>query len=342
MTKRLAVAMVLGGMLVMGAAAVAQESQAVEPPAPMLNDLTPTLNPSSPFPPVDATRFTATFPTVDTVTAFLKQLWGYDANRVFQVAAIMKTESALVSRVVVMVAQKGDTPDKVNMTSFLVLEDGRHGISGDTLFDFGPTPFEEKRALLQAKSAGPAHGAAGKDLMLVEFADFQCPHCKDGQETMDKLTKDYPTARVVYQNFPLPQHNAALDAALYSVCVAKLKPENDNAAFQTYAREVFANQADLTAEKMKATLDAAVVKAGLDAEHVAACTKSQEMKDAVAASKALGEAAGVQSTPTLFVNGRPIPLTSMPYNTLKDVINYQAQLDGIKLPVVATETPAAK
>ncbi len=39
--------------------------------------------------------------------------------------------------------------------------------------------------------------------MLVEFADLQCPHCKEAQGTMDQLVKDFPNARVVFQSFPL-------------------------------------------------------------------------------------------------------------------------------------------
>jgi protein-disulfide isomerase len=325
----------------MASASVWAQDKAVEPPAPMLSNLTPDVANINPFPTVDATQFTASFPTVDTVTAFLKQIWGYDTNRIFQVQAILKSAAPSVSRVVVLVAERGQTQDQVKVTSFLVLNDGKHAISGDRIMDFGATPFAEKRAILEQKATGPAHGAASKDLLLVEFADFQCPHCKDGQESMEKLAKDFPTARIVFENLPLTQiHHAALQAATYSVCVAKLKPGNDNAAFQTFSNEVFAHQDDLTPEKTKATLDAAVTKAGLDPEAVAACSTAKETQDTVKASTDLANELDVDSTPTLFANGRAIPLSGVAYDTLKDIINYQAQLDGLKLPAAAASAPA--
>ena len=56
----------------------------------------------------------------------------------------------------------------------------------------------------------------------MEFADFQCPHCKEAQANMDKLAVDFPKARIVFQTFPLPRiHPAVHGGRLYGVCVAK-------------------------------------------------------------------------------------------------------------------------
>ena len=63
--------------------------------------------------------------------------------------------------------------------------------------------------VLQQRADGPYRGSASKDLEIVEFADFQCPHCKEAQANMDKLAVDFPKARIVFQNFPLPQHPQA-------------------------------------------------------------------------------------------------------------------------------------
>ena len=53
------------------------------------------------------------------------------------------------------------------------------------MIPFGATPFADIRKTLQASADGAARGATGKDLLLVEFADLQCPHCKEAQGTMD-------------------------------------------------------------------------------------------------------------------------------------------------------------
>ena len=62
---------------------------------------------------------------------------------------------------------------------------------------------------LQQSADGPYRGSASKDLELVEFADFQCPHCKEAQANMDKLAVDFPKARIVFQNYPLTQIHPA-------------------------------------------------------------------------------------------------------------------------------------
>ncbi len=172
------------------------------PPAPplQLNDLGQTAKPD-PFPPVNPKYFTAATPTVDTVNAFLKALWGYDANRIWRVEAIQKTRAPDVSKVIVFVSDKSPNA-KVQSTAFFVTPDGKHAIAGDAVIPFGATPFAEVRKTLEERADGAARGAAGKDLLLVEFADLQCPHCKEAQGTMDQLVKDFPNARVVFQSFP--------------------------------------------------------------------------------------------------------------------------------------------
>ena len=94
--------------------------------------------------------------------------------------------------------------------------------------------------MLQQRANGPYRGAAAKDLELVEFADFQCPHCKAAQANMDKLVADFPKARIVFQSDPLATiHPEATLAAAYGVCVAK---EAGSAAFFQFAAAVFDGQ----------------------------------------------------------------------------------------------------
>jgi hypothetical protein len=58
----------------------------------------------------------------------------------------------------------------------------------------------------------------------------------------------------------------------------------------------------------------------------------------------LAEDAGITETPTLVVNGRPLPLMSIPYDTLKLIIQYQATLDHVDsgaTPETLAHHPAA-
>lgn len=340
--RRMVSSLVLAGCVLAGnIVANAQAAQGAKPATPLqLQKLGDPGAPVDPFPAVNPKFFTAASPTVDTVNGFLRSLWGYDANRIWRVAAIEATQAAGVSKVVVFVSEK--TPNaKVQTTAFFVMPDGTHAIAdGSSMVTFGATPFADLRKTLQARADGPARGAASKDLLLVEFSDLQCPHCKEEQSTMDQLVKDFPNARMVYQSFPLVDiHPSAFVAAAYGACVAKQK----NDAFFPYAQAVFDTQAMLTPEDTTKTLQAAVTKAGLDPAAITACAGTQATKDEVNASIKLAQDAGVTQTPMLAVNGHLLPLGAISYETLKQIIAFQAQLDGVSTGTApATGEPALK
>jgi protein-disulfide isomerase len=318
-----------------GAAKPAQTAPAQAAPAPAapaqksaapleLHDMGQTPK-ADPFPPANPKYFTATTPTVDTVNAFLKSLWGYDPNRIWRVEAIQTTAAPNVSKVVVFVSDKAPN-SKVQPTAFFVTPDGKHAVAGDVVVPFGATPFADLRKMLQARADGATRGATGKDLMLVEFSDLQCPHCKDAQGTMDQLVKDFPNARVVFQSFPLVElHPYAFKAAAYGYCIQKQK----NDAYFIYSAAVFDAQAALTPETGDETLKSAVTKAGLDPAAMDACAATPAITEQVNASIKLAQDVGVEQTPMLAVNGHLLPLAGVPYETLKNIISYQATLDGV-------------
>ncbi len=279
-----------------------------------------------PFPLVDRANFTATSPTSDTVNAFLKASWGYDANRVWQVQAIQKTTVPGLAKVIVLVEEKGSQQQQPSALSFFVLPDGNHLIASEEVLAFGADPFSDNRKILQARADGPSRGGASKSLLMVEFSDFQCPHCKEAQATITKLLADFPNAHFVYENYPLTAiHTEALKAAEYGVCVAK---DGGNDAFFKFADNIFTNQAKLTPEASTDALKDAVTAAGQDPAKVATCAATPATKTSVDASTQLAHDLSVNQTPFLYVNGRGLPLGGIPYDTLKQIITYQAQMDG--------------
>jgi len=277
------------------------------------------------FPAPDPADFTADSPTKEQVVNFLKASWGYDPNRLFQVQRIAKTAVPGISSVVVAAGEKGNP--QTQGLQFFVLQDGKHLITNGEILPFGDHPFAENRAALIQRANGPSKGASGKDLMLVEFADFQCPHCKDAQATIDKLIVDFPNAHFVYQSFPLVKiHPEAYRAAAYGTCVAKL---GGNAAFFQYSAAVYEGQAGLaSSEGATLTLNSAVTKAGQDPDKVAGCSKTPETKAAVDADIKLASDMNINQTPSLAINGFVIPLGGINYDLLKQVITYHATNDG--------------
>jgi len=279
------------------------------------------------FPKPDPANFTGASPTKQDIDSFLQESWGYDPNRMWQVQAILKTPVDGVSRVVVLVAEKTGN-GRISAIQFYSLPDGKHIIVGNDIIPFGAHPFAEARAMVQQRADGPYRGAAAKDLELVEFADFECPHCKDAQANMDKLVADFPKARIVFQNYPLTRiHPEAKLAAEYGVCVNKL---GGSSAFFQFAPAVYQGQDGLaTKDGATLTLNSAVTKAGLDPQKVAACAATPEVSQQVDASVQLAKDLNIQETPTLMINGRQIPIGNIPYDTLKTIIEYQAKLDGV-------------
>ncbi|MFZ0744951.1 MAG: thioredoxin domain-containing protein [Terracidiphilus sp.] len=328
---RLASASVL---VLLSLSAFKANAQQQVPPAQTQSPSTSTQEPAAPaptgapvFPKPDPANFTATTPSKDVINAFLQTSWGYDDRRVWQIQAILKTPVEGISKVVIFVGDKSGK-QKPTALQFFALPDGKHIIAGDEIIPFGEHPYADYRAQLQQAADGPYRGSASKDLELVEFADFECPHCKEAEANMDKLAVDFPKARIVFQNYPLERiHPAALTAASYGVCVNKLGGSND---FFQFASAVFDAQEGLaTADGATLTLNSAVTKAGLDPAKVAACAATPAVAAQVDASVKLAQSLNINQTPTLMVNGRQVPIGGVPYDTIKQIVEYQAKLDGI-------------
>lgn len=302
----------------------AQQAQQVPPADQAPAAPAPTAAPA--FPKPDPANFTAATPTRETVDAFLSASWGYDENRIWQTEAIIKTAVEGYNKVIVFVGDKTGK-DKPFRFAFIALPDGKHMMYNEDIFPFGEHPYADLRAVMQERADGPYRGNAAKDLEIVEFADLQCPHCKAAQANMDQLATDFPHARIVFQNYPLPMHAEAHRAAAYGVCVAKAGGSN---AFFTYASSVFDGQDGLnTPDGAQLTLNAAVTKAGQDPAKIATCAALPATNAEVDASVKLAKDSSINETPTLVINGRQVP-ANVPYQTLKQIIEFQMKLDGIQ------------
>jgi protein-disulfide isomerase len=303
-SARLAGAAALVALILPFSKAIAQEQV---PPAPAQQPSAPAPSAAPVFPPPDPANFTASSPTKEVINAFLHASWGYDDDRIWQVQAIMKTQLEGYTKVVVFVGEKSGK-QKPSALPFMVLPDGKHIIAGDDIMPFGEHPFADYRAEAQRSADGPYRGSAAKDLELVEFADFQCPHCKDAQANMDKLAVDFPKARIVFQNYPL----------------TRIHPASEKAA------AVFDGQDGLTnSDSVTLTLNSAVTKAGLDPTKVAACASTPAIAEQVKASVKLAQDLNINQTPTLVINGRQLPIGGLPYETIKKIVQFQAAQDGI-------------
>lgn len=302
-------------------------------PSVLVAPQAPAAQAENPFPPVNPKNFTVDTPTVDEVNSFLKALWGYDTNRIWQVEGIVKTPAPGVAKVVILVGDKR-TPGKTSPLVFFTTPDGKHAIA-ENVMDFGAKPFADARKTLQERADGPAKGAKSNELLLVEFADLQCDHCRDVQDKMDNLEQDFPQARIVFMDAPQSNQPYSERAALNGVCVRKTKGD---AAFFAYARAVYAKQAGLTPTSADETLKTAVASAGADPAAVAKCAALPETKAVVDANVTLAQDLAAVQVPMLAVNGHFLTIDSLPYETLKQMIAFQAGQDGVTVHLQPTLT----
>jgi protein-disulfide isomerase len=159
----------------------------------------------------------------------------------------------------------------------------------------GPRKVLEDAITLRTAGA-PVKGPAEARITLVEFSDFQCPYCSKAVLEIDAVMKAFPKdVKLIYKQFPLSEiHERAMlasQAALAAHAQGKFWPMHD---------KMFADNRNLTrANMLKWAQDL-----GLDGKRFAADMDSAETKKQIARDLAEGEQAGVDGTPSVFVNGK--------------------------------------
>jgi protein-disulfide isomerase len=184
--------------------------------------------------------------------------------------------------------------------TFYVSKDGKIFIRGE-MFDTAVDPFAANRAKLHMEG-NPSKGPDHATVTLVEFADFECPDCRELHGSLKAIETHYPQIRIVFKDFPLAKHPWAETAAIGARCAFMQSP----ASFWKVNDNLYDGQDLISTENVWQKLVDFASQAGLDTGAFKACMASPEAKNAVEANLADGKALGVNSTPTIFVNGRLI------------------------------------
>src|SRR5262249_53354837 len=143
-----------------------------------------------------------------------------------------------------------------------------------------------------------------------------CPYCGGLYPTLKAIERNYgEKVRVVYRQFPLTNmHAFAQKAAEASLCA------NDQNRFWEFHDSMFENQSHLTFDDLKKR----AVDFKLDTAAFDKCIDSDAKAAAVKKDMDEGRAAGVSSTPTIFINGRQLS-GSQPYGDIREVIEDELQ-----------------
>jgi protein-disulfide isomerase len=255
-------------------------------------------------------------PSMEVLNSFMHHMFGYDPMVKWKIESVQPSEVTGVTEVVIAF---GDPVQQ--RTPFYVASDLQHAFIGQ-IIPFGADPFAPVRSKLAEQAKGPVQGNANAPVEIVEFSDFECPHCKKAQPKLEQLMNESPNARLVFENFPLSRiHKWADRAAGYADCIARKSPEQ----FWKFAHAVYDQQEQITDDTATAKLNAIAGGAGADAAATAACADSPETKVRVNQQYELGVAVGVNATPTLFLNGRKIEnVNDTPIEVLKQMVEFEA------------------
>jgi protein-disulfide isomerase len=159
-----------------------------------------------------------------------------------------------------------------------------------------PPPVLEKPVKLYTEG-DPVRGPANAKVTVVEFSDFQCPYCALATGEVRELLKQYPKdVKLVFKQFPLDNHSQAAlaaEASLAAHAQGKFWELHD----KMYADYRRISRARIMAWATEIGLDMNRFRSELDSHKYAARVTDEEKQ---------GEVAGVEGTPTFFINGKKL------------------------------------
>lgn len=188
-----------------------------------------------------------------------------------------------------------------------------------------PISFE----LPDAPSSGPERAP----ITIVDFSDFQCSYCRLAAFSLKPFLGEFRNqVRIVYLNYPLDnscnptagtRHPAACIAAKAALCVFQ---EKGNDAFWEYHDLIFENQRKLSHTLLTKQLAPQI---GMTEAGMGQCMIRAEIESRLAQDIRLGNENGIQSTPSIYINGRYLRSWAQP-KILRAVI--AAELKRVKGP----------
>lgn len=138
-------------------------------------------------------------------------------------------------------------------------------------------------------------GAANGRLVIVEYADFECPHCALMSKVLGEVVKSHPDdVQVYFKHFPLPFHpygEKAARAAVAAGLQGQFWPMHDL---------IFQNQGMLNDQKFMEFAG----KLGLNAERFKTDMTSDQVTSVIERDRQEGMKNQLQGTPTIYINGK--------------------------------------
>lgn len=165
----------------------------------------------------------------------------------------------------------------------------------------------------------PVRGVREAPVTIVEFSDYQCPFCKRSQSVTKQVLQQFSgKVKLAFRDFPIrglhPQAQKAAEAA---------RCAGDQGKFWEYHDLLFAKAPELEVSSLKQYATAL----GLDMTQFNECLQRDKYAASVEKDVQEGMQLGVSSTPTFFVNGRPV-MGAQPFSAFEKIIDEELQKSG--------------
>jgi len=257
-------------------------------------------------------------PAQKNIEAYLRHLYAFGTDVPISVGPPKETsvEGLMETTINVTIGENKET------VKFYVSKDGKFLFRGE-MSDMTKDPLAENRSQIQLKDA-PTLGDPKAAVTLVEYSDFECPVCRSLHDVLRGMLPNYGgKVRVIFKDFPLEQlHPWARTAAIAGRCAYQQNP----VAFWKMYDLIYDNQEIISAGNAWTKMMDYAGQSRLDTDTFKTCMASPEAGEAVNASRTNGQLLEVNSTPTVFVNGRR--MVGADAHLLEQYINYE--LDQLK------------
>ncbi len=159
----------------------------------------------------------------------------------------------------------------------------------------GSTTTSSDQIINLATDDDPYLGNPTAPIIIVEFADFNCPSCRQSAPILLQLLKLYPQdLKVIFRDFPITTEQS-ITAALAGACAH----EQGNLIFWGMHDQLFAQQGNLTEENIIAIAQ----NLGLKMNQFNNCLKNNKYYLEIKEDALTAYQAGAEGTPTFFING---------------------------------------
>jgi protein-disulfide isomerase len=185
--------------------------------------------------------------------------------------------------------------DKCAPAAKYVMKTVKDGMTREQVEKSYKNRFDADKVKTVPVDNSPTKGPEGAPVTLVEFADFQCPHCGEFAPVMDKIVDVHKNdLRFVYKFYVLGKFPNSENAARAAIAAGK------QGKFWEMHHAIFANQQKLD----QAGLDGLAKDLGLDVPRLHADMQAPETAERIAKDRKLGEDLKIEGTPSIFINGR--------------------------------------